>query len=423
MGTIMALRNEILKPGGYASVPHRVLESSKLATSDKIVYQVLLDYLGGNDSVWPSQATIARRTALSIRSVRRSVARLTEVGLISCEVIAGTSNHYTFSAPEAVLNTTAGADSVSDVSQPGGGQADRINPDTLSVPPATLAGLSGHADRINPDTLSHDPLHLTTSLEPRQGNKSDEPPHSPACGGQQPVAAESVANTQPDLVQGVQDMEPDSHPLLVSWMQQKRPLPSPDKIKVCLKLLQIQQERTGETLDPDVILEVVGDDFQFADLFKRGASGRYRWQELQARDPNRKAKSSRQKVQPAKHGSEEQAERIYQEYPRKIARAAAFKAIKAAIKRMQERDKNEDAVAFLLERTRLFAASPAGNRGRFTPHASTWFNRESYLDDEQEWGVANDISGNIKRVITEEQPEQSGMTDEEFAAYLKGETK
>ena len=39
-------------------------------------------------------------------------------------------------------------------------------------------------------------------------------------------------------------MKHDSHPLLVSWMQQKRPVPNPEKIKVCLKLLQIQQERT-----------------------------------------------------------------------------------------------------------------------------------------------------------------------------------
>ena len=50
--------------------------------------------------VWPSQATIARRTALSIRCVRRSIARLTEIGLISCEVVTGTSNHYTFTDPE-----------------------------------------------------------------------------------------------------------------------------------------------------------------------------------------------------------------------------------------------------------------------------------------------------------------------------------
>ena len=143
MGTIMALRNDILKPGGYASVPHCVLKSGTLEPSDKLVYQVLLDHLGENDVVWPSQATIARRTALSIRGVRRSIARLTEVGLISCEIVAGTSNHYTFSDPEVVLNTQAEADSVSDLSQRGGGHDDRTNPDTLSVPPATLTGVYG----------------------------------------------------------------------------------------------------------------------------------------------------------------------------------------------------------------------------------------------------------------------------------------
>jgi hypothetical protein len=35
MGTVMALRNDILKPGGYASVPHCVLESTRLAPGDK----------------------------------------------------------------------------------------------------------------------------------------------------------------------------------------------------------------------------------------------------------------------------------------------------------------------------------------------------------------------------------------------------
>ena len=81
-------------------------------------------------------------------------------------------------------------------------------------------------------------------------------------------------------------MEHDStNPLLVSWMQQKRALPSPDKIKVCLKLLQIQQERTGETLDPDTVLEAVGDGFQFPDLFKRTASGRYCWQDSASQRP------------------------------------------------------------------------------------------------------------------------------------------
>ena len=143
--------------------------------------------------VWPSQATIVRRTALSIRCVRRSIARLTEVGLISCEVIAGTSNHYTFSDPEVVLNTQAEADSVADPSQRGGGHDDRTNPVTLTVPPVTLTVLSGQADRTNPVTLADEPLHLTTSTEPPHGITSFDPPHSPA--GPQPSAAESETNT------------------------------------------------------------------------------------------------------------------------------------------------------------------------------------------------------------------------------------
>ena len=58
-GTIMELtRDRILKPGKYASVPHCILESGQLKPSDKLVYQVLLDHLGENDMVWPSQATI-----------------------------------------------------------------------------------------------------------------------------------------------------------------------------------------------------------------------------------------------------------------------------------------------------------------------------------------------------------------------------
>ena len=147
-------RDAILKRGRYASVPHCILESVLLEPSDKLVYQILLDHLGKNDVVWPSQATIARRGALSVRSVRRSITRLTKIRLISCEIVAGTSNHYTFSDPEVVLNMQAEADSVSDLSQRGGGHDDRTNPDTLTVPPVTVAGVYGHDDRGSTDTVA-----------------------------------------------------------------------------------------------------------------------------------------------------------------------------------------------------------------------------------------------------------------------------
>ena len=103
-------------------------------------------------------------------------------------------------------------------------------------------------------------------------------------------------------------------------------------------------------------------------------------------------------------------EEVYQAYPRHIGKAAAMKAIKAAVKRMEKRDSGEDAIAFLLERTKLFAASPAGQLGRFTPHPATWFNRESYLDDEQEWGATENRSGSLKRDLSIEEDTTPGMS-------------
>ena len=109
-----------------------------------------------------------------------------------------------------------------------------------------------------------------------------------------------------------------------------------------------------------------------------------------------------------------QIEEVYRAYPRHIGKAAALKAIRLAVKRMEERDSGEDAVAFLLERTKLFAASPAGKRGRYTAYPATWFNRESYLDDEQEWGATQNRSGNLKRDLTAQEDKTPGMSDDDL---------
>ncbi len=399
MGTIMALRNDILKPGGYASVPHCILESSKLEPSDKLVYQALLDRLGQNDFVWPSQATIARQTALSIRSVRRSVARLTEIGLISCEVVTGTSNHYTFTDPEVVLNMQAEADSVSDLSQRGGGHDDRTNPVTLTVPPATMTGVYGHDDRGSTDTVADEPLHLTTSVEPRQGTTSGESPHSP-----QPPAAAGIA--EPALT--LEQVKPSHRILLEAWAQQGRPLPPPAKIKTFLKLLAIQEQQAGYDLDPALVLETAEPSDQLLWLVKR-QNGCYLWQLLQRR-PDTTSSKHIKRVLDKRGETAARIEEVYQAYPRRVGKAAALKAIKAAIKRMEKRDSGEDAIAFLLERTKLFAASLAGQLGRFTPHPATWFNRESYLDDEQEWDATENRSGSLKRDLSIEEDTTPGMS-------------
>lgn len=84
------------------------------------------------------------------------------------------------------------------------------------------------------------------------------------------------------------------------------------------------------------------------------------------------------------------ADQIYEAYPRKIAKRAAIKAISLALGRIQTGESGHEmgratAALFLRERTKSFAVSPAGNKGCYTPHPATWFNRSSYLDDPKEW--------------------------------------
>lgn len=77
-------------------------------------------------------------------------------------------------------------------------------------------------------------------------------------------------------------------------------------------------------------------------------------------------------------------EQVYSEYPRKIGHGAAVKAIARALKRLSDSG-NADPVAYLIERVRAYAASPAGQRGEFTPHPATWFNQDRFNDSDAEW--------------------------------------
>lgn len=85
------------------------------------------------------------------------------------------------------------------------------------------------------------------------------------------------------------------------------------------------------------------------------------------------------------------ADEIYHEYPRKVAPRAAKQAIERAIKRLVKGEYNnkplsqEEASLGLFNRTLIFARSPAGNRGKFTPHPTTFYNQSRYLDDKKEW--------------------------------------
>lgn len=80
---------------------------------------------------------------------------------------------------------------------------------------------------------------------------------------------------------------------------------------------------------------------------------------------------------------------IYSAYPRKVKRKKAVEFIQSAIQLIMARPEHHDnmrsASDWLLGRVKEFAASPAGQLGVYTPHATTWFNQGRYDDDTREW--------------------------------------
>ncbi len=82
-------------------------------------------------------------------------------------------------------------------------------------------------------------------------------------------------------------------------------------------------------------------------------------------------------------------DQIYAAYPRKVAPIAAKKAIAKAV-RSYALEKSVDvdtARKRIYDAVCKFAASPAGQKGQFTPHCSTFFNQGRYMDDPAEWYV------------------------------------
>ena len=109
----MALRCEILKSGGYASVPSCILSSKLLQPSDKLVYTSILSHLGRNKVSWPMIETVMKETALSRRTVLYSIKRLKEVGLIKVQSgFTGIANTYTFENPERVLKNVRNVENI-----------------------------------------------------------------------------------------------------------------------------------------------------------------------------------------------------------------------------------------------------------------------------------------------------------------------
>lgn len=80
--------------------------------------------------------------------------------------------------------------------------------------------------------------------------------------------------------------------------------------------------------------------------------------------------------------------RVYEAYPRKVARPKALESIRKALDLIAKTTPdNPDPVGWLVGLTERFAKSAAGRSGKYTPHPTTWFNQERYIDDPATWDV------------------------------------
>jgi hypothetical protein len=106
----------------------------------------------------------------------------------------------------------------------------------------------------------------------------------------------------------------------------------------------------------------------------------------------------------------------YQEYPRKVGKGAALKAIRKAIISLADKRFDGDRVAaknWLKERVVAFAHSALGLRPdkEHTPHPATWFNSTRYDDDESEWTHVGSSSQKKSNARTESFAPSDGFDD------------
>ena len=90
---------------------------------------------------------------------------------------------------------------------------------------------------------------------------------------------------------------------------------------------------------------------------------------------------------------DEQAEAIYEVYPRKVGRPNALKAIKSALKREAVKKEHGMSLNALVQKTKLWASAceqkiaADPEAAKYIKHPATWFNQQCYLEPATEWGI------------------------------------
>ena len=75
--------------------------------------------------------------------------------------------------------------------------------------------------------------------------------------------------------------------------------------------------------------------------------------------------------------------KIYNKYPRQVARGRAIPAIYRAIARLKH--ETEDPWVFLEEKVEVFAECMKHSDKGHLPYCATWMDDERYHDDKSEW--------------------------------------
>lgn len=92
-------------------------------------------------------------------------------------------------------------------------------------------------------------------------------------------------------------------------------------------------------------------------------------------DPTKPSENRQLEIEVAKPTEEH----VYKAYPRHIAKPAALRAIRAALKRVPGNNPKE-RLDFLMERTKAYAEIMADQDPQFTPYPATWFNQDRFND-------------------------------------------
>lgn len=80
----------------------------------------------------------------------------------------------------------------------------------------------------------------------------------------------------------------------------------------------------------------------------------------------------------------DQVEEVFKLYPRRVGKKPATDPIKEAIR--------NHGYEFILEKTKAYAEARKNLEMEFTPHPSTWFRQERFMDDPATWVIAGSQS-------------------------------